>query len=180
MPTPKPIQFHTTPDDHRIAALAALAIGIHIIEAALPSPIPGVKPGLANVITLFVLFRYGWKDAAWVSLLRVLAGSLLIGSFLTPTFMLSLSGACASLAALGLLCRLNTHLPGQGLGAVGFSLIAAISHMTAQLVVARYLIIPHDGLFHLLPVLMTAAIIFGIVSGLITQSLLNHLDQQSA
>lgn len=171
---PKSIQITTTPDDHRIAALAALAIGIHIIEASLPSPVPGIKPGLANVITLFVLFRYGWRDAAWVSLLRVLAGSLLIGSFLSPTFLLSLSGACASLAVLGILWRLNPLLPAHGLSAVGFSVLAACAHMLAQLLVARYLLIPHDGLFHLLPVLMTAAVIFGIVAGLITQTILNQ------
>jgi len=174
---PNPIQLATTPDDHRIAALAALAIAIHVIEAGLPSPVPGIKPGLANVITLFVLFRFGWRDAAWVSLLRVLAGSLLIGTFLTPTFILSLSGACASLVMLGLLWHLNHYLPGQGLGVVGFSVLAACAHMLVQLIVARYLLIPHDGLFHLLPVLMTAAVIFGIVSAIITLAILNRTDQ---
>ena len=46
-----------TRDDHLIAGFAALAIAIHIIESAFPSPLPGVKPGLANVVTLIVLFR---------------------------------------------------------------------------------------------------------------------------
>jgi heptaprenyl diphosphate synthase len=179
MTTPEPLHLHASRDDRRIAALAALAIGIHVIEAALPSPLPGVKPGLANVITLVVLLQYGWRDAAWVSLLRVLAGSLLIGSFMSPTFALSLAGACASLLTLGLAWRLNPWLPGQGLGAVGFSVLAAIAHMTGQLLIARLLIIPHDGLFHLLPILMTAAVLFGIVSGIISQAILTQLRQES-
>jgi len=178
MTQPPPLRLHSTPDDRRIAALAALAIAIHVLETALPSPLPGVKPGLANVITLVVLLQYGWRDAVWVSLLRVFAGSLLIGSFLTPTFALSLAGACASLAVLGLAWRLNPLIPGQGLGAVGFSILAALAHMGGQLIIARLLIIPHDGLFHLLPVLMTAAVLFGIVSGIISQSILIHIRQE--
>jgi heptaprenyl diphosphate synthase len=180
MPAPSTLHLRITRDDQRIAALAALAIGIHVIEAALPSPIPGVKPGLANVITVFVLLHFGWRDAAWVSLLRVVGGSLLIGSFLSPTFALSLGGACSSLLMLGLLYRLNPSLPGQGLGAVGFSVPAALAHMTGQIVIARLFIIPHDGLFHLLPILMTAAVIFGIVSGIIAQSILIQLQSQTS
>jgi heptaprenyl diphosphate synthase len=178
MASPEPLQLRITRDDQRIAALAALAIGIHVLEAGLPSPVPGVKPGLANVITLIVLLRFGWRDAAWVSLLRVVAGSLIVGSFLSPTFALSLGGACSSLLVLGLLYRLNRHLPGRGLGAVGFSVLAAQAHMAGQLLIARLFIIPHDGLFHLLPILMTAAVIFGIVSGIITQSILIQLQAQ--
>lgn len=164
--------LRTTPDDHRIASLAALAIVIHIAEAALPSPLPGVKPGLANVVTIICLLRYGWGTAAWVSMLRVLAGSLLVGSFLSPTFALSLAGAVASLAVLGLASR----LPGQGLGPVGHSLLAALAHMGAQFWVAYTLFIPHKGLLHLLPILMTAAAIFGVVTGIIALQVLRRLD----
>jgi len=177
MSTPQPLHLHASRDDRRIAALAALAIAIHVIEAALPSPLPGIKPGLANVITLVVLVQYGWADAAWVSLLRVFAGSLLIGSFMTPTFALSLAGACSSLMMLALAWRLNPLLPGQGLGAVGFGVLASMAHIGGQLIIARLLFIPHDGLFHLLPVLMTAAVLFGIVSGIISQSILIKLHQ---
>ena len=49
------MHIETTPEDHRIAWLAALAITIHVIESVLPSPLPGLKPGLANVVTIAVL-----------------------------------------------------------------------------------------------------------------------------
>jgi len=164
-----------TPRDRLIAGFAALAIVIHILEAALPSPLPGIKPGLANVITLIVLLRYDWVMAAQVALLRVLVGSLLIGSFLTPTFILSASGAFASVAVLGLATILNRGLPGRGIGAVGLSLFAAWAHMTGQIVMAWLLFIPHSGLFTLLPVLLTAATVFGLVSGLLAASILQRL-----
>lgn len=157
--------------DRTIAWLAALAICIHIVESALPSPFPGMKPGLANIITLAVLLRYDWNTAAWVSLLRVLVGSLLAGSFLTPTFLLSLSGAVTSLAVLWACCRLPGRL---GLGPVGLSVMAALAHMAGQFSSAYLLIIPHPGLFRLLPVLMTMALVFGIMNGMIVHTIVRQ------
>jgi hypothetical protein len=55
------IELPVTADDRRIARLAALAIGLTLAEAAIPSPIPGVKPGLANIVILLVLLQYGWR-----------------------------------------------------------------------------------------------------------------------
>lgn len=161
----------TTRDDHRIAWLAALAITIHIAESALPSPLPGVKPGLANVVTIVALVHYGWATAAWVSLLRVFVGSLLIGTFLSPTFMLSLAGALATVAAL----RVAIALPGKPFGPLGYSVLAALAHMAAQFWTAYELFIPHPALLHLFPVLMTAAVIFGTVSGMIALYAVNQL-----
>lgn len=157
------ITVTTTRDDHRIAWLAALAITIHIAESALPSPLPGVKPGLANVITVIALVQYGWATAAWVALLRVVVGSILIGTFLSPTFVLSLAGAVASIVML----RLAYALPGRPFGPLGYSLLAALAHMAAQFWTAYGLFIRHEALLHLFPVLMTAAVLFGTVSGLV-------------
>ncbi|MEO5573289.1 MAG: Gx transporter family protein [Gammaproteobacteria bacterium] len=170
-----PITLQTTRDDHLIAWLAALAITIHIAEGILPSPLPGIKPGLANVITIAVLLRYGWRMALWVSLLRVLAGSLLLGTFLSPAFILSLSGALCSIAIIGAAYSLRRWLPGRGLGPLGYSVLAAMAHMAGQFWIAYTLFIPHPGLLHLLPVLMTAAVIFGIVSGIIANAMLTKI-----
>jgi heptaprenyl diphosphate synthase len=157
----------TTRDDHLVAWLAALAIAIHMIESALPSPLPGVKPGLANVITVAALILFGWRIAAWVSVLRVLAGSMLMGTFLSPTFVLSIAGAIASLAALALVYKL------PDISALGLCVIAAIAHMTTQIYMAYLLFIPHEGLFKLLPILMTVAVVAGTATGLICQRVVN-------
>jgi heptaprenyl diphosphate synthase len=157
--------------DHIIAWFAALAIAIHVLESVIPSPIPGIKIGLANIVTIIVLVHFGWRTAAWVSLLRVLIGSLIIGSFLSPTFVLSLSGACASLIVIGLAYTL-LH---DKLSALGYSVLAAIAHILAQFWAAYWLFIPHDALFHLLPVLLTVAIITGIVNGILALAVQKRL-----
>jgi len=167
------IRIETTPEDHRIAWLAALAITIHIAESALPSPVPGVKPGLANVVTIVCLCLWDWRTAAWISGLRILVGSLLLGTFLSPTFFLSCAGAIAALIALGL----ASQAPGRGFGPVGYSLIAAMAHMMGQFYLAYLLFIPHPAIWHLLPVLMTMAVIFGITSGIIAKAVTERFSR---
>lgn len=159
-----------TPDasDIRIARYAAAAIALTVAEAALPSPLPGIKPGIANIVVILVLLRHGWQEAAWVSLLRVIGGSLMLGSFLSPAFFLSLSGALCSLAVLAL----SQHLPARGFGPVSHSLLAAVAHIGGQLLLARLWLLPHDGVLYLLPVFASAALVFGLINGIIVARLL--------
>jgi heptaprenyl diphosphate synthase len=89
-----------TVEDRRIAALAAVAIALQVLEAGIPSPIPGVKPGLANIVTLVALLMLGWRAALALTLVRVCAASLLLGTFLSPAFWLSLMGGIAALLVL--------------------------------------------------------------------------------
>jgi len=165
----------TTPHDHHIARMAALALGLSVLEAAIPSPLPGVKPGLANIVTLIVLSRYGWRTAAWVSLLRVVAGGLLMGNFLAPGFFLSLCGALTSLAALAA----SQHLPRSWFGCVTQSILAAGAHITGQLLLVYFWLIPNTGLFYLVPVFAAAALVFGTVNGLIAAHFLNNPQAES-
>lgn len=158
-------------EDHRVAALAALAITIQVAEAALPSPLPGVKPGLANVVTLVVLFQIGWRAAAQVALLRVFGASLLLGTFGSPAFVLSLSGALAAVAGMGM----ARALPATG--PVGIGTVSGLAHMSAQFLVAWYWLLPVPGLIHLLPVLLSFALCFGILSGMITSVLLKDANR---
>ncbi len=162
------IELTATADDHRIARYAAAAIALSVAEAAIPLPLPGVKPGLANIIIIIVLARYGWRDAVWVSLLRVVAGSLLLGQFLAPGFFLGLAGALASLAVLGL----AMHLPARWFGPVSQSLLAAFAHIAGQLALARLWLVPHDGLLYLVPFFALAALLFGLANGLAAAKLL--------
>lgn len=170
--TPSVIEIQPTGDDRRIARLAAAAIALSVAEAAIPLPLPGVKPGLANIVILIVLLRWGWRDAVWVALLRVFAGSLLLGQFLAPGFFLGLSGALASLLVLAA----AAHLPRRWFGPVSLSVLAAFAHIGAQLMLARAWLVPHDGVFYLAPVFALAALVFGVVNGLVAARLLQDMD----
>jgi heptaprenyl diphosphate synthase len=105
---------------------------------------------------------------------------LVLGTFLSPTFLLSLTGALLSLSSLFLLQLpfrqffLHQYQP----SAIGYAVIASITHMSGQFLVAWYFFIPHPGLFKLLPIFITFAVILGIVSGIITQLLINQIQQR--
>lgn len=158
-----------TAQDHHIAWMAALAIGLSMAESVFPSPIPGVKPGLANIVVLLVLYQDGLRAAIWVSALRVVGGSLFFGAFLTPTFFLSLSGATCSL----LMLMVTSRLPRNLFGPVTHSMMSSLAHITGQLVVVYLWLIPHQGILYLIPILAIAAVVFGLVNGVIAARLLD-------
>jgi heptaprenyl diphosphate synthase len=162
------IDLPVSADDRRIARLAALAIGLTLAEAAIPSPIPGIKPGLANIVVLLVLLQYGWRAAAWVSGLRVLAGALLLGTLFAPGFWLSAAGALVSLLVLAP----ARHLPSRHFGPVSLSVLAAFGHIGGQLALAGVWLLPGAALLKLLPVFAAAALIFGTLNGVIVARLL--------
>ena len=183
-----------TPRQKLIAGFAALAICIHLFESTLPS-IMGIKPGLANVITLIVLFRYGLGMAAQVQLLRVFIASLLNGSIFGPTFILSLSGSLLSLLVLAIIFTSvnlmgSKNTDGSSLkytanvkrnwlpSAVTYSVLAAMAHMLGQFTLAYFWLIPHAGLFKLLPILLLVALAFGWVNGIMTQQVLQQLNNK--
>ena len=157
------IELPVHADDRRIARLAALAIGLTLAEAALPSPVPGIKPGLANIVVLLVLLQYGWRAAAWVSGLRVLASGLLLGSLFAPGFWLSAAGAVTSLGVLAL----ARHLPSHYFGPISLSVLAAFGHIGGQLALAGAWLLPGIALIKLMPVFAAAALVFGAVNGVI-------------
>ena len=98
-----------------------------------------------------------------------MAGSLVVGQFLAPGFFLSLTGALFSLAVLAPAAQ----LPRRWFGPVSLSIIAAFAHIAGQIVLARLWLVPHDGVYYLVPVFATTALFFGIVNGLIAAKLLS-------
>jgi heptaprenyl diphosphate synthase len=164
------IKIKTTLLDHQIAQLSAIAIGLSLIESVLPSPMPGVKPGIANIITLYAMYRFNFRTAIWVSILRVFATSLILGQFLSPTFMLSLAGSLLSLLTL----YFSIKLPSRFFSPMGLSVLSSFAHITAQLLLVRLWLIPHASIYYLIPIYSAAALIFGLINGWITYRLLKH------
>ena len=165
------IELRISAEDRRVARLAAAAVGLSLMDAAIPTPLPGVKPGLANIVTLYVLARHGWRTAAWVTGLRVIVSALLLGQFLAPGFFLSLGGALCSLLVLAP----AIHLPRRWFGPVSWSILAALAHIAGQLLLARLWLIPHNGVFLLTPLFAATALFFGTMNGLIVARLLHDL-----
>ena len=79
-----------------MALMVAMGVILHRLEAMLPLPTPWIKLGLANLMTLMALIYLGTQEAFIVTLVRVILGSILGGTFLGPTFFLSLAGGVAS------------------------------------------------------------------------------------
>jgi len=155
-----------------IALLVGLGVVLHRLEAMLPLPTPWVKLGLANIMTLVALVFLGFRAAVEVTLLRVLLGSVLGGTFLSPTFFLSLAGGLASVGVMGLLYREGR----RAFSLVGISVAAAYAHTTAIFLCVFFLFIHQNAFFNLLPVFLTFSLVSGILTGLLANNITRHLS----
>lgn len=134
-------------------------------------PIPFFKLGLANAVTLMVLIAYGFREAIAVVTLRVLVGSLLIGTLFQPNFFFSLSGGVASALVMGFMMRW-----GRGwFGLVGISILGALAKNAAQLLMAYLLWVRQIKILSLLPLFFLVSIGAGTVVGLLTGSLMKKI-----
>lgn len=151
-----------------------LATVLGLVEAMLPNPlpIPGVKLGLANTVTLIAIYLYGLKDGLALSVLRVIFVSLLLGTFLSVSFFLSMTGALASTLVMALFKRC---IPAPSI--IGVSIAGAVTHNMGQLLMAAVLI-QTGYIFFYLPFLLLAAIPTGVVTGYIARLLLTYLKDR--
>ena len=152
-----------------LAMLTAVAMILSYVESLLPSVgIPGVKMGLANIAVIFALFRFGWKEAAALSLVRVVLVSLLFGS--VGAMLYSLAGAVLSLAVMALLRRTDRF------STVGVSVAGGVAHNAGQILMAM-LILQTRQLLGYLPVLAVAGIGGGILTGLAAALLIRRIPE---
>ena len=159
-------------DKHRIAILAAYALALHGFESLLPTPIPWLKLGLTNIITLAALILYGFRTALLVTLILVVLASIFIGTFLGPAFILSAGGSISSVIAMGLSMKLFKNL----FGTVGISLIGALFHNIAQLSLAYFLFIQRiEAVLIIAPLIVLIGTVTGIINGIISDILIKNL-----
>lgn len=156
-----------------LSLLLAMATALHVLEGLFPIPLPfpGVKLGLANIITLLVLYLYDLRAGLTVAIARVFLGSLLGGTFLAPGFLLGLTGAVVSTLFMALLVKKTDCF-----SPLGISLAGAVGHNLGQLLMAS-LLLQNRAIFFYLPVLLLAAIPTGLVTGYILQRLLERLEK---
>ena len=151
-----------------LAMLSAIALTIFMVEAQIPPlvPIPGIKLGLANIVTVFTVFAIGAREGALVLFVRIFLGAVFAGNFST-IFYSAAGGALAILVTI-FLKKLLTKKQLWVAGVCG-----AIAHSIGQMAMAIALTAtPTLALY--LPVMIAISIVTGAFTGLCAQFLLNR------
>ena len=152
--------------NRRIAILSlivALGVVLHRLEILIPLPAPWIKLGLANVMTLVTLIFFGLREAVTVTLLRVMLGSIIGGTFLSPTFFLSLSGGVTSVFVM-----FWVYYHGKSpFSLIGVSVCAAYTHTLTTVICVYFFWVQQEFIFKLLPVFFMFTLVAGILTGII-------------
>lgn len=151
-----------------LATLLAVSLIIFIIEVQLPViwPLPGVKLGLANIITVYAVDYFSAGEVVLLLISRIVLGTVFTGNFLALTY--SLSGAAVALAGILALRRVF-----PGLELCLCSDVSGFLHNLGQLTAAFFLLGTPE-VFLYLPVLTVAGAVAGAFTGIAVQQLLCH------
>ena len=151
------------------AVLTAAALVTFVIELQLPplTGVPGIKPGLANIFTLFALCWLGRGWAFALMMVRVVLGCVVTGRMMALGYSLA-GGALAYLVMAALLCV----IPERQLWVV--SMFGAMAHNLGQMLVARF-VAGVAAIWYYLPVLLLSALVTGLFTGLCAQLILKRL-----
>lgn len=141
--------------------LVSQALVLSIIEKALPSPvpIPGVKLGLANIISLFAIIIFGFKEAVIIVIIRNMLASIFVGGM--ASFLYSIIGGLISIIVMSFIYK-NFE---KQFSIVSISIMGAIFHNIGQIFVAS-IIIKDIKIFYYLPILMISGVITGMLIGI--------------
>ena len=152
----------------QLAVLSAIALTIFMLEAQIPPvvPLPGVKLGLANIVTVFTVFVMGGKEGTLVLAVRIFLGAVFAGNFST-IFYSAAGGACAILVTIGLrrVLKPNQLFVAGSLGAA--------AHSLGQMA-AAVLLMGTPSVLVYLPVLIAVSVVTGLFTGLCAQMLVNR------
>jgi heptaprenyl diphosphate synthase len=159
-----------------LALFIAIAVSLYVLETLLPTPVPWLRLGLANIMTLAALYLYDDRAAWTVSLARVGIGALLLGRLFSPGFWLAVSGAIVATSAMIIVYR----FAGRRLSPIGVSAIGAAGHALGQILAARLLVIQHPAIWQIMPLFLFFTILSGILTGWLATSLIEQLRQHPA
>lgn len=153
------------------AGLLLVGIALNALEFFIPRvPLfPWLKPGLANIVTLIWIIRYGLVESLLYALLRIWIVSFYFG-FSFFTFSLGFSGAVCSCTAMALSWQFMGRY--RILGTVGMAVIGAVFHNMGQLFAVYLLMAQNSRLFYQIPIMLTASVVFGGIVGMMVPVLL--------
>jgi len=152
------------------AVLASLALIFSYVEFLIPISlgIPGIKPGLANIVILVALYKLGTRTALMVNVTRILLAAALFGSVFSALY--SLSGGLASFAVMVALKHTNLF------STAGVSMAGGVFHNMAQLAIAA-LLVESAQIFYYFPLLLISGIVTGIFNGITATLILRALNK---
>ena len=151
-----------------LALLDAIALTIFMVEAQIPAlvPIPGIKLGLSNIVTVFTVFAIGPWEGAAVLFVRIFLGAVFAGNFSSILYS-GAGGLCANAMTMLLRKTLNKHQLWVA-GALG-----AIAHSVGQMAMAMFVTgTPSIAIY--LPIMIACSIMTGLFTGLCAQVLVNR------
>lgn len=156
----------------RIGILSACAVAAYVFEAFIPVPVPWARIGISNIVVVLALFGFGMREAMVVTLVRIVAGNLLLGVLLSPAFMMSLGGSLAALLAMGVVRR---HMM-PPLSVVGASLVGAVTNNAVQIYVFALLFTGGSPPRGLMGAFIIIGALVGLVTGILSAELLRKVD----
>jgi heptaprenyl diphosphate synthase len=136
-----------------LGMLSAIALILSYVESLLPpiyAGIPGIKMGLPNIVVVFLLYGFSYKEAFLVSMIRVLAVSFLFGN--ASTFLYSITGAILSLVIMVILKKTNIF------STAGVSIAGGIFHNVGQILMAMLLLGTKEIGYYMLILLITGSV----------------------
>ncbi len=152
-----------------LGLMTSVALILSYFEAILPpiwSAVPGIKMGLPNIVMVFLLYRFGVKECAMVSFVRIFIVAVLFGNFMTLAY--SMAGAFLSIVLMALCKKSNLF------SVVGTSVVGGVAHNLGQIIVAIFLFKTVQLGYYMI-VLAISGTVAGVVIGLAGAFLLNRL-----
>lgn len=153
-----------------IGILTAISVVISIIESYftfIVNIVPGLKLGLANIVIVYALYKYNFKIAFSISMVRVLVVALIRTGF-GINFFFSLVGAIFSIVVMAL-------VKSTKLSSVGVSVIGSVFHSIGQVLVGM-LILDNYNVIYYLPYLLLLSIPTGVIIGIVSSKLLKYTE----
>ena len=152
-----------------LALSVSFALILSFIESRIPTfvAIPGIKVGLANIAVIFVLYKFGIKEAIAVSAVRVLLVSVLFGSPVSLVY--SISGAVLSLTVMFLIKKFTP------LTELTVSVAGGITHNIGQISAASVMLGTNVVVYYL-PFLLLSGTIAGAVVGTASALLIKKVN----
>lgn len=151
-----------------LGIFATIAVLCGYVEMLIPFSfgILGIKLGLANVVTVMILYLFGTKEAALVTVVRIIIVSLLFANFYSLLY--SLAGGALSLFCMVIIKKIKAF------SMIGVSITGGVTHNIGQLIVAAF-VVKELRIFYYAPALLIAGTVTGLLIGILANLLYNRV-----